>query len=175
MGGGVHKPSRSCGECYYRNPDSGYCPKKYFAVEADARACACFCEPARSMNTDPAPLPLIRNQIDTKPMETIIGTTKICKECGRELPLDEFPRNTKAKDHHLSICRECHGKRCAAGSKKEQPTEASRQEQRDETRSEFLAGIPDDVLVRELASRGWDVRCTRTLEIHLTPDSLSDK
>lgn len=32
---------------------------------------------------------------------------KVCKECGRELPLSEFARHDKSKDGHMSVCKEC--------------------------------------------------------------------
>lgn len=40
--------------------------------------------------------------------------TKICKECGRELPLDEFPKHPRMKDGHLNICKDDEAKRQAA-------------------------------------------------------------
>lgn len=33
--------------------------------------------------------------------------TKVCKKCGRELPLDQFFRNKAMKDGHDSQCKEC--------------------------------------------------------------------
>lgn len=34
--------------------------------------------------------------------------TKVCKKCGRELPLSEFHKNKGHKDGHLNVCKECH-------------------------------------------------------------------
>ena len=33
--------------------------------------------------------------------------TKVCKKCGRELPLDQYFRNKAMKDGHDSQCKEC--------------------------------------------------------------------
>lgn len=33
--------------------------------------------------------------------------TKICRKCGRELPLDQYFRNKAMKDGHDSQCKEC--------------------------------------------------------------------
>ena len=34
--------------------------------------------------------------------------TKICKRCGRELPLSEFYKAKSCKDGHLNVCKECY-------------------------------------------------------------------
>ena len=33
--------------------------------------------------------------------------TKVCKKCGRELPVSEFGRHAKTKDGYQPVCREC--------------------------------------------------------------------
>ena len=33
--------------------------------------------------------------------------TKVCRKCGRELPLSEFPKNRRSKDGHHNICKTC--------------------------------------------------------------------
>lgn len=35
--------------------------------------------------------------------------TKICKKCGKELPLEEFSKSKQTKDGHLSTCKKCRG------------------------------------------------------------------
>ena len=42
--------------------------------------------------------------------------TKVCKGCGRALPLSAFSVHPKALDGHMSECKEC--RRRTAGSKK---------------------------------------------------------
>lgn len=46
------------------------------------------------------------NTKTTESMETKVAT-KVCKKCGRELPLSEFGGNFRSKDGHLNTCREC--------------------------------------------------------------------
>ena len=33
--------------------------------------------------------------------------TKVCKKCGRELPLNEFSKDKRCKDGHRNVCKEC--------------------------------------------------------------------
>ena len=39
-------------------------------------------------------------------METTT-TTKVCKKCGRELPITEFTPNKTSKDGHVGQCKDC--------------------------------------------------------------------
>lgn len=41
--------------------------------------------------------------------------TKICKKCGKELPISEFGNNPMSKDKHINVC-----KRCRTGFPKEE-------------------------------------------------------
>lgn len=34
-------------------------------------------------------------------------TTKVCRVCGRELPIDSFCKQNKSADGHSHVCREC--------------------------------------------------------------------
>jgi len=33
--------------------------------------------------------------------------TKICKECGRELPISQFNKNVAMKSGYVNICKDC--------------------------------------------------------------------
>lgn len=44
--------------------------------------------------------------------------TKTCKICGKELPLDQFPKHPRTADGHSTICRECYKTKNAASIKK---------------------------------------------------------
>lgn len=33
--------------------------------------------------------------------------TKVCKSCGKELPLEDFPKNKGCKDGHTNFCKIC--------------------------------------------------------------------
>lgn len=37
--------------------------------------------------------------------------TKVCKGCGREYPLSEFPIHKKSSDGHAHLCKECFHRR----------------------------------------------------------------
>lgn len=41
-------------------------------------------------------------------MEKITTGTKICRECGRELPIGDFYVNDMSKDGHRNICKHCY-------------------------------------------------------------------
>lgn len=36
------------------------------------------------------------------------NVTKVCKKCGRELPISAFNKKASAKDGLQDMCRECH-------------------------------------------------------------------
>lgn len=36
------------------------------------------------------------------------NVTKVCKKCGRELPISAFNKKAKSKDGLQDMCRECH-------------------------------------------------------------------
>ena len=36
------------------------------------------------------------------------NVTKVCKKCGRELPVEAFNKKAKSKDGLQDMCRECH-------------------------------------------------------------------
>jgi len=42
------------------------------------------------------------------PHITIIPKEKICRDCQKPLPINQFQRNTRSKDGHLHICMQCH-------------------------------------------------------------------
>ena len=39
-------------------------------------------------------------------------TTKVCAQCGRELPIENFGANKRATDGHKSYCRDCENENC---------------------------------------------------------------
>lgn len=91
--------SEICGDCHHFS-DVGRCrictTSKHEYVGFFADACPRFTrEPEQ-----PAPEP-------KKEMEKETPTTKVCKICGRELPLESFGKN---KNGHLNICKECRSK-----------------------------------------------------------------
>ena len=73
--------------------------------------------------------------------------TKICKECGRELPLEQFYKNRWGVTDY---CVECMNK------KKERKADKAPAD---------LSAIPDGELAAELKRRGWQGVLTRKEEI----------
>lgn len=191
---------KNCGTCYYRNPASGYCPKSGVEREDNDPACGCYAEFKSSWICDAQntkgswnyrePLKEPESNIDKlifKKMET-----KVCSRCGREMPLESFPKSSKAKDGHLSVCKDCNFKARseARPTKKtvhveevavfpatptpEQPKKPEdaivekilkqrAAEAEEELQQNVLRAAPDKTLVEELRSRGWEVTCKRTI------------
>lgn len=90
------------------------------------------------------------------------ATTKVCKDCGRELPIESFQRQAKSKDGYMHICKECKQKRMQLAYKNSPEATAIA----DAVKPISLIGsATDKELVDELRARGWDVKCTRTIEL----------
>ena len=84
--------------------------------------------------------------------------TKVCKVCGRELPLSEFPRN---KNGHIGVCKECRyrenrsknsGGKYGIGQK---PLAVS------------IAMFTDNQLLEELKERGWHGQLSKEIKYEL--------
>ncbi len=94
--------------------------------------------------------------------------TKTCTRCGREFPLESFPTSKKAKDGHISVCKECNSKaRSEARPKKKTvhvegvalfPASTD-----PAAHPDIMGAIADKALVEELRKRGWEVTCKRII------------
>lgn len=122
-----------------------------------------------------------------KPKETKMEkntNTKVCKECGRELPIEQFRPNHKSPDGHLNTCKECMAKKVSKTMKEKHKTEdeqllddisgnvdteeVSESIEEEFARAEKTISSADDIdLVFELRARGWEVTCKRTMIIEL--------
>lgn len=106
---------------------------------------------------------------NNKPMEK---TTKVCKDCGRELPLDQFPKNRYG---HLGICRECNAKRHTPKPKTEGEILGSKvarniTQQIADKISQARAAlryVPDEALAEELRARGYSGTLTKSTTLTL--------
>ena len=116
-------------------------------------------------------------------------TTKVCKTCGRELPIEQFAANVKSKDGHLGVCKECNFKarsesRKAVGKKTETPSSdpellrareaimaavAPAMPKQSEI-ARLLHAASSKVLIAELAGRGWKGTLTHTETAELNMD-----
>lgn len=97
--------------------------------------------------------------------------TKVCKRCGREFPLESFPTSKKAKDGHLSVCKECNSKARSDARPRKKTSHVEEValfpavpgKKSPEPSPERLADYPDAMLVAVLRERGWEVTCKRTI------------
>ena len=120
----------TCKDCYRRNPVTGYCPVRTYEVEEDHEPCGSYATPPRDMN---------------EPKEE---ATKVCKRCGKELPLSSFNRN---RNGLLGVCKDCmkaaqkKGAKPAKPAKPEKPAEpeAPKEEPAHEPEPEKAATAPD--------------------------------
>ena len=76
---------------------------------------------------------------------------KLCKECGRELPVSEFGRHSRSKDGLMCVCNDCRRRMRTKGTSKGNPLE------------KFTARE----LMHELALRGYEGNITFTeVKVH---------
>ena len=100
------------------------------------------------------------------PAETEAQKTKTCRECGRELPLDQFSKN---RNGILHVCKDCmKTKRAKAAEKGNQPGRYKMPERRpSETFVSALTPLSDTALIDELKKRGYTGTLTKILTVEL--------
>lgn len=93
--------------------------------------------------------------------------TKVCKDCGKELPIEMFQRQARSKDGYMHICKDCKQKRMTEAYKKmeEKPKAEPTEFEEHLEMLDALMKISDQELVDELRQRGWDVKCTKTISL----------
>lgn len=119
------------------------------------------------------------------PVKASAPGMKVCKRCGRELPLEMFPHSHLSKDGYQTICRDCISESIKEahatgrhpgrkGRKADEPEPAkmisdtvkSIAEKDTSIRLDYpqsiLGTIRDTDLVAELRRRGWEVKATKT-------------
>lgn len=150
----------TCGTCYWRNPSSGYCPKKGVDIEQDYPACSCHA--GKTTNSD----------IQPKKSKNMPELRK-CNTCGRELPLDQFSKSNTSKDGYKHKCKECmkialgDGQRKRHAGKDQAKPEKTVQPGLSEDVKKTLSGIPYADIVRYLRENGWKVKCTLIIKEEL--------
>lgn len=108
---------------------------------------------------------------ETKEIEMEEKRTKVCKVCGKELPIDMFRKNIKSKDGYTDTCIDCINVKIRAGfNKKKDVQEKPKAEEPIRLEDTIKMGdaiknIPGQILVNELRERGYDVTCTKTIAL----------
>ena len=108
---------------------------------------------------------------EPKEIEMEEKRTKVCKVCGKELPIEMFRKNNKSKDGYTDTCIDCINVKIRAGfNKKKDAQETPKAEEpirlEDTIKMvDAIKNIPGQILVNELRERGYDVTCTKTIEL----------
>lgn len=111
---------------------------------------------------------LAKKNRDAKMAQMNAGAaTKVCKTCGRELPLDAFGAHAKTWDRKATVCLECmRAKRTKIKPKKAAPASAPAPQPSlaDINTAGSLENFDSRLLVAELRARGYHVTCEREVK-----------
>ena len=98
--------------------------------------------------------------------------TKVCKVCGKELPIEMFRKNNKSKDGYTDTCIDCINVKIRAGFNKKKDAVIAEPKKDEPIRLEdtikmvdAIHSVPDQALVNELRQRGYDVTCIKTIAL----------
>ena len=117
------------------------------------------------------------NQDTNKMTENTNIKTKVCKVCGKELPIDQFRPNPKCKDGHLDTCYECLNNKIKETNKKkkneplekifgkEEVKQADKGFPVTQDKYDRLQEYTAQELVDHLRFQGWEVTCTKTIKL----------
>ena len=117
------------------------------------------------------------NQDTNKMAENANIKTKVCKVCGKELPIDQFRPNPKCKDGHLDTCYECLNNKIKETNKKKENELLKKTFGKEEvkpadkgfpvTQDKYnrLQEYTAQELVDHLRFQGWEVTCTKTIKL----------
>lgn len=93
--------------------------------------------------------------------QSIMETTKICRNCGKELPISRFVRNKSRKDGYGSYCLECNREKSyhSQGRRTAESVVVDRPKLDDKTIKELerygLSDVPGRILILEMRRRGY--------------------
>lgn len=112
-----------------------------------------------------------KEYFETKEKEMEEKRTKVCKVCGKELPIEMFRKNNKSKDGYTDTCFDCINVKIRAGfNKKKDAHKKPKSEEPIRLEDTIkmvdpIDNIPDQALVNELRQRGYDVTCTKIIAL----------
>lgn len=95
--------------------------------------------------------------------------TKVCKDCGRELPITNFKLSRWGQ--RVAVCTECTVKKRKANKIKKEismKAEVEAQRAREQERAQILQTFLPCELMRELKRRGYEGTLTLKQEIDIT-------
>lgn len=81
--------------------------------------------------------------------------TKICKKCGRELPIEDYHIDNRMVGNHKSVCKECTSAYTAE----------SRLRKKEEKESTPLSKFTPRELIEELRKRGYKGKLQYVYEV----------
>lgn len=145
--------TRTCGHCALVRDFDGYCRQKGTYVNA-LNVEECFVAPEQ-------PEQELQPETQTQSAQEEM---RVCRQCGRLLPLSQYARHAMAKDGYQPICRECMAERVSAaklGKPKRKAQPASAEGAVPEPEKPHLLSIDDlrefddEDLFAELTRRGY--------------------
>lgn len=163
--------SNICGDCHHFS-DVGRCRIGSFSKR---EFCSFFADACPYFTREPEqPAPETKKEMEN---EKPTPTTKVCKKCGRELPLEQFHKNRWG---YTQVCKECKAGKTSdkgplqeyklrkADPKPEKPKRAPLTPEEVEVhKQDALLGIlrtaTDQQLAAELTRRGYRGHLTKTL------------
>lgn len=159
----------TCHECRFFS-DLGRCRNgavRRSDVGFFQKACDKFLPPASEDDNQPLnPKTNMKEETIPAPASTEAPKTKKCRECGRELPLDQFSKN---RNGILHVCKDCMKEKRSKAAKKGDRPGRYKPDPRPaaQTYVSALDNISDLVLIDELKKRGYTGTLTKTLTVEL--------
>lgn len=101
--------------------------------------------------------------------QTTTEKTKVCKRCGRSLPVTEFNKHSKTADRLQPYCKECQSEAMAERRAKKEGNATRRKATKEIPEvvppMVFLITATDREILQELAKRGYTGTLTKTVTL----------